>query len=153
MMEKPTAEEVERSLGAPVRMESVEWTVDGVTLRVPVPVRTFNGRELMAGPDLERVELMAAHELVKRRHHGPEGLRFLRRTIGVSIVDFAGALGVNEKTVRRWELGEVVPDHASVAAYHRSVAERCEGRDPLEWLRLLDRPDTHPGDVIDVDAA
>lgn len=77
----------------------------------------------------------------------------MRSSVDATLVDFAHALGVNEKTVRRWESGEVSPDHASVAVYHRTVAEQCAGRDPLEWLRLLDSPETRPGDVIDVDAA
>jgi len=149
----PSPEELELAFGAPVRSEALEWIVDGVTLRASVPVRSFDGRESISGADAARAELLAAMSLVKRRHSGPEGLRFMRCAIGATLVELARALGVVERTVRRWETGDVAPDHAVVAAYHRAVVEHSDGRDALEWLRLLDAPETRPGDVIDVDAA
>lgn len=150
MKDWPTTAELDRELGSAVRGDVLEWVTDGVTLRAHVPVRSIDGREAVAGADGARAELRAAAALVERRHAGPEGLRFMRTSIGATLVAFADALGVTERTVRRWESGDVAPDHAVVAAYHRCVLEKRDGNDALAWLRSLDEPGTRAGDVIEV---
>jgi len=71
-------------------------------------------------------------------------LRTLREEAGVTLAGLAAELGVNRKTVSRWELGGILPpaDHLSVVA--RVVDPACPTRAKVRILTaagLLDPPE------------
>jgi len=150
-MMRPTVDQTNASLGTPVSSREVSWELDGFTLKACVSVREHKGRELVAAPDLERAELQAALKLVELRHAGPEGLRFIRKACGVSLKSFAEALGVNERTMRRWEAGEGGNMILAAGAYFDILREKAAGRDPIAKLEAFrDAPPVRPGTVINV---
>ena len=65
------------------------------------------GEEEVLIPRIEALNLAIAGELVRK--HGrlaPTGIRFLRKLLGWSGVDFAKHFGVTPETVSRWESGK-----------------------------------------------
>jgi len=62
----------------------------------------------------------------------PKSVRRAREREGWSLADLARALGVNEKTVLRWERGRHKPQHRYVVQIHRllerDLGERAGAR-------------------------
>lgn len=64
------------------------------------------GREDIAIPRIGQLHRVIAELLVKQqRALAPVELRFLRKHVGLSAVDFAKMMGVARETVSRWETG------------------------------------------------
>jgi transcriptional regulator with XRE-family HTH domain len=52
-------------------------------------------------------------------------LAYIRKTIfGMSQIEFADAVGVNQSTVSRWETGDLEPSRAEMARIRDMAAER-----------------------------
>ncbi len=65
------------------------------------------GEEEVVIPRIEALNHTIASELVRKRGHlAPAEIRFLRKFLGWSGVDFARHFGVTPETVSRWESGK-----------------------------------------------
>src|SRR5690606_15037538 len=113
-----------------------------------------DGTRHVLAVDAERAELRVAVAMAERRHSGPEGLRFMRAACGIRLKSMAEAMGVDERTIRRWEkTGAPSAGAADVAAYYEIVRRYSQGDDPLSWLREAMVPLVKEGDTVVVDAA
>jgi putative zinc finger/helix-turn-helix YgiT family protein len=84
-----------------------ECGLPNVTLR-NVEVRTCPkcGAESVVIPRIDELHGLLADAVVRKRARlAPQEVRFLRKYIGFSGVDFARACGVTPETVSRWENG------------------------------------------------
>ena len=132
--ERVEPEEIRERWGAPIASEQCEAICDGVVYHYAIPIYERDGVRRTMLDDAERSELRVAQAMVRNRHQGGEGLRFMRKACGVTIARMAEALEVTEKTVRRWETNESEAGAATRAAYYRMIAEACGGKPPLQWL-------------------
>ena len=64
------------------------------------------GAEDIGIPRIEQWHrVLAMHFINQSRMLAPSEVRFLRKQIGLSTIDFAGCMGVARETVTRWETG------------------------------------------------
>jgi DNA-binding transcriptional regulator YiaG len=56
----------------------------------------------------------------------PSAIRAARRQLGLSVTQFAAALGVQPQTVRRWQSGIREPSVQTVMLIERLVTERAQ---------------------------
>jgi len=95
---------------------------DGVSVEMHLPKRQGQSLELVyVGSDLLKAHLEVARRLVDMKHRGPQGLRFIRKTSGVHLSDFARKVSVDSERVLAWESGELPVDDAIVSAYHSLI--------------------------------
>lgn len=91
-----------------VRGDYAYTSLPGVTLRgVDIYRCSACGEEEVSIPRIEELSRAIAGELVRKK--GPLAaaeIRFLRKLLGWSGVDFAGTFGVTPETVSRWESGK-----------------------------------------------
>jgi putative zinc finger/helix-turn-helix YgiT family protein len=95
------------------RRENYPYTASGLPyvtlLHVEVSRCHDCGETEVAIPHLEALHRTIAKALVKKRARlAPEEIRFLRKYLGWSGVDFAARMGVTPETVSRWENGGTV---------------------------------------------
>lgn len=106
------------------------------------------GEALVADADLERFELHAAQWLASVGVATPEAFRFMRKALGLRLVDLAELLGVRLETVSRWETGAIPVEHRAVALLGAMVADRLEGKqDTRARLEALRSPAKVPREV------
>lgn len=66
------------------------------------------GYEEVAIPDIEGLHRAIAHALIQKPARlAPEEIRYLRKCLGWSGVDFAKHMGTTPETISRWETGAV----------------------------------------------
>ena len=61
----------------------------------------------------------------------------IRKSQGLTKVEFAAVIGVNRSTITRWEKGERTPEHNEIGALLR-IAEPDQQRQLLELLGIED---------------
>jgi putative zinc finger/helix-turn-helix YgiT family protein len=93
------------------RRENYQYTASGlphVTLeQVEVSRCPHCGETEVAIPRIEALHRAIATALVRKRARlAPEEIRFLRKSLGWSGVDFAARMGTTPETVSRWEQGK-----------------------------------------------
>lgn len=109
-----------------------ERMLDGVTYYGYIPVRILNGIEVTISEDWQKFNMQIACRLSELRHRGKEGLRFIRKTLGLTLIQIAEIFGVDELTVREWESGKIIPNNAIIAVYYLMVNNTINGKGPLE---------------------
>jgi putative zinc finger/helix-turn-helix YgiT family protein len=139
--------------GAPMKNEPARplaYVVGGlprVTLRGVTVRRCRKGHVETAIPRIAQLHRVIAEMLVRKpRPLAAEEVRFLRRHLGYSQVDFARRMGVAAESVSRWESGSVrlaptaerllrlmVVTQAPIADYSLDVLAKVQGtRAPIE---------------------
>ncbi len=82
-------------------------SLPGLTLAGVEIYRCACGEEEVSIPRIEDLHRTIAGELLRRKGHlAPVEIRFLRKLLGWSGVDFAKHFGVTPETVSRWESGK-----------------------------------------------
>ncbi len=78
--------------------------------------------------EMNRAELAVARALAEAGEMNAEGFKFARHALGFTTAALAEELGVNVKTISRWEKNEVPVDHLAWLAIAAMVADKLEGR-------------------------
>jgi putative zinc finger/helix-turn-helix YgiT family protein len=66
------------------------------------------GAEEVAIPRIEELHRLMAHSVIRRPHRlSPAEIKYLRKWLGWSGVDFARHMGTTPETVSRWEQGRI----------------------------------------------
>lgn len=93
-----------------------EYIINGETvfIRVKVPICRDCGCELIS-PEVEDENLLRAYEEYSKRHglvHGKE-LAGIRNHLNLTQEEFAKILGVSIETLKRYEMGSLIPKEIS----------------------------------------
>lgn len=78
--------------------------------------------------EMGRAELAVARTLVNAGEVSKEAFKFIRKALGFSATALADELGVNAKTIARWESGDVAVDPLAWLAVAALVGDEIEGR-------------------------
>ena len=90
-----------------VRGDYAYASLPGITLKGVEIYRCSCGDEEVSIPRIEDLNRTIAGELVRKKAQlAPTEIRFLRKLLGWSGVDFARHFGVTPETVSRWESGK-----------------------------------------------
>ena len=126
------------------RRENYQYTASGLPHVTLVGVEVSRcprcGETEVAIPRIEDLHRAIARTLIEQRARliAPE-IRFLRKHLGWSGVDFAAHMGATPETVSRWEKGAVPLGAASDRLLRLMVASKTPGRDySLATLKDID---------------
>lgn len=86
------------------------------------------GEMQIPSDEMARAELAAARALTDAGEVSGEAFKFIRHALGFTATALADELGVNAKTISRWEKGEVAVDPLAWLAVAGLVADELEGR-------------------------
>jgi putative zinc finger/helix-turn-helix YgiT family protein len=97
-------------------------------------------------PRIDDLHRAIAEALIRKRGRlAPEEIRFLRKYLGWSGVDFAAHMGTTAETVSRWEQGAVRMGVTADRLLRLMVASRDPVRDyPLEVMREVAKASAKP---------
>ena len=94
-----------------------------------------------SGEELERFDLLVAHELTSLGVVAGGVVRFVRKALGFKAADLAGLLGVTPETISHWENDRTKPDRAAWATLGALVRDRLNNRtSTLDQLKALRKP-------------
>lgn len=111
-------------------------SLPGIMLRgVDVFTCPSCGEEEVSIPHIEELNRTIAGELVRKKGQlAPAEIRFLRKLLGWSGVDFAGTFGVTPETVSRWESGKKAMGPVAERLLRLCVAKQA----PIEDYSVAD---------------
>ncbi len=92
------------------------------------------GDTLTAGPDLERMELEVAEQVIAAGIVDGDTFRFLRHQLGMQAKALAPLLGTTAETISRWEKGVRDVDRPSWLALAMLVTDQRDGRNRLRAI-------------------
>lgn len=92
------------------------------------------GETLVRADELRRHERTIAMRLVVRGVKNGEQFKFVRKAAGLRAVDLAGLLGVDAKTISRWETGETPIPRAELFVMRELIEQPVVARKKLEAL-------------------
>lgn len=122
LMERKLETEIERRSkmepSEPIRTENRNYVLDGQVHSIEIPIRLLNGEEVTSGEDWYELELALAKKLIGARCMGRESLRFIRKSFGKSIKEFAKSIDSEASTVAGWESGKLAIDERVASYYH-----------------------------------
>ncbi len=85
------------------------------------------GVSYLSGPDLERADLVAAAEAMRRGVREGPALRFARKALGLRATELADLLDVSAETVSRWENGHRLAERSVWNTLAGLVGDALEG--------------------------
>lgn len=110
------------------------------------------GEDAIVIPTVERLHEQIAQRLIARTSRlAPEEVRFLRKHMGYSTIDFAAQMDVRRETVSRWETGALFMSPMAERLLRLLVAQRTRFVDyPLERLTasVLDAGASAPAHLV-----
>ena len=124
--------------------------VGGHSFRAKVPATRCGrcGDVLFASADLRRFDDAVAVSLLGAGITRSDGLKFVRKAMGMRADELARLLGVRPETVSRWENGKREVDLAMLAVLRQLFDERHARERPVaDLLRRLQRP-AHLGKTV-----
>jgi DNA-binding XRE family transcriptional regulator len=86
------------------------------------------GEMQIPGDEVGRAELAAARALAEAGEVSGESFKFIRHALGFTAAALAEELGVNVKTISRWEKGDGAVDTLAWLAVTGLVADTIDGR-------------------------
>ncbi len=109
------------------------------------------GESYLKGPDLERADLLASAEAMRRGLRDGPTLEFIRRALGLRAAKLAELLGVPTAVVSQWEDGHRAVERSVWNALADLVSDELAGATTtLDRLRALTEPRV-PTDPVRVD--
>ena len=124
--------------------------IGGHSFRAKVPATRCGscGEILYASADLRRLDDAVAIALLDGGVTLPDGLKFVRKTMGMMADELAHLLGVRPETVSRWENGKREVGLAMRALLRQLFEERHARKRPVaDLLRRLQSP-PHLGKTV-----
>lgn len=98
---------------------TIRYVLDGVEVSRVVPTYVFSKHgPVIWGWHAEQAAEEIARELASTKHAGPEGLKFIRKSMGFGIVQFCELIGFGKEQVVRWENGSEPIPAEIVDRYH-----------------------------------
>ncbi len=85
------------------------------------------GESYLSGPDLERADLLAAAEAMRRGVHDGVTLKFIRKALGLRATELGELLEVSAETVSRWENGHRIAERSVWNTLADLVADELAG--------------------------
>lgn len=131
-------------------LKDTEIRVGGhmVSGRVKALVCSSCGEAFFDGPDLERLDLEVANELVRTGNVSGDAFRFVRKAIGMGAAELADLLGVAAETVSRWEKGHRDVDRLGWIVLAALLRDRREGTEETRRaLEAIQHPTPMPATV------
>lgn len=122
-------------------MESITERVAGLVFTAELPVRMSQEGPVFHARDLRRFELSVARRLAEMGVATGEAIRFMRKSVGLTIPQVAGLLDVAPEDVRGWESGDAAISRAAFALLGTMADDALQGTDTARrYLEALTNP-------------
>lgn len=92
---------------------------------------------MVRAEELRRHERTIAMRLVVRGVQNGDQFKFVRKAAGLRAVDLASLLGVDAKTISRWETGETSIPRAELFVMRELIEQPVVARKKLEALAAM----------------
>lgn len=128
-----------------------EIRIGGYVFKTEMPAErcTKCGETYIAGPDLERFDLLVARALATQGVISGATFRFMRKALAMRAADLGNLLGVRPETISRWETEKGPVDPCAFATLGGMVIDRLAGNtSTVDRLMALKAGTPRSGEIL-----